>query len=81
MWHMAWYLTCMLTMQCHVPLRERISRQNRLRDTLYHAEVSSSLGPTREGRAFLPGLEARPADIYIPLWEDGRDAALDVTVV
>ena len=26
-------------------------------------------------------MDARPADIYIPLWAAGRDAALDVTVV
>ena len=61
---------------------ERISRHNHLRDALYHTAVSASLGPTREDRALLPGVEARPADIYIPLWAaGGRDAALDVTVV
>ena len=43
--------------------------------------MSASLGPTREDRALLPGVEARPADIYIPLWHWGKDAALDVTVV
>ena len=44
--------------------------------------MSASLGPSREDRALLPGVEARPADVYIPLWAPGaRDAALDVSVV
>ena len=47
---------------------ERISRHNHLRDALYHTAVSASLGPTGEDRALLPGLEARPVDIYISLW-------------
>ena len=61
---------------------ERISRHNHLRDALYHAAVSFSLGPTRKDRALLPGVESRPADVYIPLWAPGtRDAALDISVV
>ena len=59
---------------------ERISRHNHLRDAIYHAAVSASLGPTREDRALLPGVDQRPADIFIPHWAGGQDAALDVTV-
>ena len=60
---------------------ERISRHNHLRDALFQAAVSASLGPSREDRGLLPGVENRPADVYIPLWAGGRDAALDITVV
>jgi hypothetical protein len=60
---------------------ERIARHNHLRDTLYHTAVSASLGPTREDRALIPGTEARPADVLIPNWCAGKDAAMDVTVV
>ena len=61
---------------------ERISHHNHLRDAVYQAAVSASLGPSREDRALLPGVEARPADVYVPLWaEGGRDMALDIAVV
>ena len=32
-------------------------------------------------RGLLPGSDARPADVFLPDWDKGRDAALDVTVV
>ena len=60
---------------------ERILRHNHLRDALYHMAVSASLGPTREDRALLPGVDQRPADILLPLWAGGQDCALDITVV
>ena len=60
---------------------ERIARHNQLRDALYQAAVQAALGPAREKRALIPGREARPADVFIPNWVAGRDAALDVTVV
>ena len=34
-----------------------------------------------EDRVFLPGSDGRPADVLIPNWTEGRDTALDVTVV
>ena len=61
---------------------ESISRHNHLRDAIYTAAVSATLGPTKEDRALLPGVEARPADVYVPLWAaGGRDLALDITIV
>ena len=60
---------------------ERISRHNHLRDALYKTAVAAGLGPTKEGRFLLPGADRRPADILVPNWAGGRDAALDVTVV
>ena len=60
---------------------ERIARHNCLRDTLHKTAVSAALGPTKEGRFLLPGEGGKPADIFIPRWAGGKDAALDVTIV
>jgi hypothetical protein len=60
---------------------ERISRHNHLRDAIFETAVAAGLGPTKEGRFLLPGADRRPADVFIPNWAGGRDAALDVTVV
>ena len=42
---------------------------------------AACLGPTREGRALLPGQGGKPADVFLPHWDQGKDCALDVTVV
>jgi len=60
---------------------ERITRHNRLRDALHDIAAAAALSPVKEGRFLLPGVDRRPADVYIPGWAAGRDAALDVTVV
>ena len=60
---------------------ERIARHNALRDALHDTAAAAGLGPQKEGRALLPGNDRRPADILLPVWAGGRDAALDVTVV
>ena len=60
---------------------ERISRHNRLRDTLHDIAASAALGPVKESRFLLPGSDRRPADVFLPSWAAGQDAALDVTVV
>ena len=60
---------------------ERITRHNLLRDHLYDLAASACLSPIKEGRFLLPGADRRPADVLLPSWEGGRDAALDVTVV
>ena len=59
---------------------DRIARHNLLRDILFETAASAALAPAREGRHLLPGREARPADILLPRWSNGKDAALDVTV-
>ena len=59
---------------------ERIARHNVLRDMIFETAASAALAPVREGRHLLPGQGAKPADILLPRWSDGRDAALDVTV-
>ncbi len=43
--------------------------------------MAAGLGPVKEGRFLLPGDDRRPADVLIPHWAGGRDAAMDVTVV
>ena len=35
----------------------------------------------KEGRFLLPGNDRRPADVLVPHWVGGKDAALDITVV
>ena len=60
---------------------ERIMRHNLMRDVLYQTAAAAMLGPVKEGRFLLPGRDARPADLLIPRWSGGQDAALDVTVV
>ena len=60
---------------------ERIARHNMLRDAIYQAASQAALRPAREEQALLPGSESRPADIFLPSFDKGRDCALDVTVV
>jgi hypothetical protein len=60
---------------------ERISRHNNLRDALFETAVAAGLGPVREGRFLLPGNDRRPADVLVPHWVGGKDAAMDITVV
>ena len=60
---------------------ERIARHNAIRDHVYSMAATAVLNPVKEGRFILPGVDRRPADIYLPSWAEGRDAALDVTVI
>jgi hypothetical protein len=59
---------------------ERIGRHNRLRDAVHSAAASAGLGPVLEERFLLPG-GRKPADVLIPNWCRGQDAALDITVI
>ena len=60
---------------------ERISKHNHVRDAIFKAAVEAGLGPVREPDGLLPGSDDRPADVLIPIWTEGRDTALDITVV
>ena len=42
---------------------------------------SASLSPAKEENSLLPGSAEKPADVYIPGWSNGCDAAFDVSVV
>ena len=59
---------------------DRIARHDQLRDVLFEAASSASLAPVREEAHLLPGSAARPGDVLIRRWSDGKDGALDVTV-
>ena len=43
--------------------------------------MAAGLGPVREVRFLVPGEDSRPADVLLPHWIAGQDAAMDVTVV
>ena len=60
---------------------ERISRHNNLRDAIFETAVAAGLGPVKEGRFLLPGTDRRPADVMVPHWVGGQDAAMDITIV
>ena len=60
---------------------DRISRHNNIRDVLFSAAQSAALGPRKEAPGIIPNSSARPADILLPNWSRGRQAALDVSVI
>ena len=59
---------------------DRIARHNMLRDVIFEAAAAADLGPTKEERHLLPGNSARPGDVMIRRWANGKDAAIDATV-
>ena len=60
---------------------DRISRHNGLRDALFSAAQSAALAPRLEAPFLVPSSSSRPADVFLPNWQAGRPAALDVTVI
>ena len=60
---------------------ERISRHNRLRDSIFTLASQAGLGPRKEEPDLLSGNEMRPGDVFLPCFFKGRGAALDITVV
>ena len=58
----------------------RIHRHNSHRDALYSAAQSAALAPRKEVPALIPGTSSRPVDVFLPIWNRGQPAALDVTV-
>ena len=60
---------------------ERIAKHNHVRDAIFAAAAQAALGPRKEPGGLLPGTDDRPADILLPYWSQGRDTALDITVV
>lgn len=59
----------------------RIGRHDRIRDVVFDGLQKALFNPTREVQKLLPGVDERPADIFVPSWSLGRSAAFDVTVV
>ena len=60
---------------------ERIAKHNHVRDAIFAAASQAALGPRKEPAGLLPGSDHRPADVLLPFWANGIDAALDVSVV
>ena len=60
---------------------ERIGRHNAIRDHIHSMAAKAVLNPVKEGRFLLPGCDRRPADVFVPNWAEGRDAAFDITVI
>ena len=56
-------------------------RHDRIRDKIFKEAQLASLSPTSEMPGLIPGSQARPADIYVPSWIDGKKVAFDVSVV
>ena len=44
-------------------------------------EEAAQLAPRKEVRFLILGRDSRPADVLLPQWSGGQDAALDITVV
>ena len=60
---------------------ERIAKHNHVRDAIFAAAAQAALGPRKEPAGLLPGSDDRPADVLLPHWEKGKDAALDISIV
>ena len=60
---------------------ERIAKHNHVRDAIFAAAAQAALGPRKEPGGLLPGTDDRPADVLLPYWTQGKDTALDITVV
>ena len=61
--------------------RDRIQRHDAVRDVLFAAAQTAALAPRKEVPSLIPNSFSRPADIFLPTWERGRPAALDVTII
>ena len=67
------------TMRCHAMVAV-ISRHGRIRDKIISACSGAFLSPISEQKSLLPDNNYRPGDIFLPVWNTGLPAALDVTV-
>ena len=59
---------------------DMISRHDRLRYKIISACSGAFLSPISEQKCLLPDNNSRPGDIFLPVWNDGQPAVLDVTV-
>ena len=60
---------------------DRILRHDSIRDAVFSAAQSAALAPRKEVPFLIPGTLSRPADIFLPNWQRGQPAALDLTVI
>ena len=59
---------------------DMISRHDRIRDKIISACSGALLSPICEQKSLLPDNNSTPGDIFLPVWNAGQPAALDVTV-
>ena len=60
---------------------DRILQHDSIRDAVFSAAQSTALVPRKEVPSLILGTLSRPADIFLPNWQRGQPAALDVTVI
>ena len=58
---------------------DMISRHDRIRDKIISACSGPILSPISEQKSLLPDNNSRPGNIFLPVWNAGQPAALDVT--
>ena len=58
-----------------------ISHHDRIRDKIISACSGALLSPISEQKNLLPDNNSRPGNIYLPVWNAGQPAALDVTFI
>ena len=59
---------------------DMISRHDRIQDKIISTCSGALLSPISEQKSSLPYYNSRPGDIFLPVWNNGLPAALDVTV-
>ena len=59
---------------------DMISRHDRIRNKVIWAGSGALLSPVSEQKSLLPDNNSRQGDIFLPVWNNGLPAALDVTV-
>ena len=59
---------------------DMISRHDRIGDKIISACSGALLSPISQQKSSLPDNNSRPGDIFLPVWNAGQPAALDVTV-
>ena len=60
---------------------DRIHRHDSIRDALFSAAQTAALAPRKEVLSLIPDTRSHPADTFLPIWQRGQPAALDVTVI
>jgi len=55
-------------------------RHNAIVSTLHHLAQQGAFAPQKEPPYLINNSEARPADVYIPVWTGGQPVAIDVSV-
>ena len=57
---------------------ERIHRRTLVVEVMHQVAAGAQLAPRKEVRFLIPGRDSRPADVLLPQWSGGWDAALEV---